>query len=292
MIPMLKTVAVEMNAALDALLPLPNGPELRVVDAMRYATLNGGKRLRPCLVMASSALFAVPRKQALRAAVAVEMVHCYSLIHDDLPCMDNDDLRRGRPTCHRAFDEETALLAGDGLQARAFEILADAETHPDAEVRCALVRLLADAAGSWGMVGGQMFDLRAAQEARDLAAVIRLQGMKTGRLIGFSCEAGAILGQANTAQRDALRTYADALGLAFQIADDLLDVTGDEADMGKKLGKDDAAGKVTFVSLLGVAEARAKAETLATEAVAALASFGSAADPLRDIARFVVVRQN
>lgn len=288
----IKAVAERMNATLDILLPMPTGPEARVVEAMRYAALDGGKRLRPFLVLATAELFAVPEARSLRAAAAVEMIHCYSLIHDDLPCMDDDDLRRGRPTCHKAFDEETALLAGDGLQARAFEILAEAATHPDADVRCALVRLLADAAGSWGMVGGQMFDLRAQQNARDLEAVIRLQGMKTGRLIGFSCEAGAILGQADAAQRAMLRDYAQALGLAFQIADDLLDVTGDEADMGKKLGKDAAAGKVTFVSLLGVAEARKRAESLVADAVTALSAFGAAADPLRDIARFVITRQN
>lgn len=288
----IKAVAERMNATLDTLLPMPTGPEARVVEAMRYAALDGGKRLRPFLVLATAELFAVPEARSLRAAAAVEMIHCYSLIHDDLPCMDDDDLRRGRPTCHKAFDEETALLAGDGLQARAFEILAEAATHPDADVRCALVRLLADAAGSWGMVGGQMFDLRAQQNARDLEAVIRLQGMKTGRLIGFSCEAGAILGQADAAQRAMLRDYAQALGLAFQIADDLLDVTGDEADMGKKLGKDAAAGKVTFVSLLGVAEARKRAESLVADAVTALSAFGAAADPLRDIARFVITRQN
>ena len=287
----LKQAAEAVNAEMERLLPLPDGPEARVVEAMRYSSLDGGKRLRPFLVMQSAALFNVAPSSALRVGCAIEMVHCYSLIHDDLPCMDDDDLRRGRPTCHRRFDEATALLAGDALLTRAFDVLAAEPTHADPAVRCALVAELAHAAGAAGMVGGQMIDLRAAELTMDVAAITRLQQMKTGRLIGFSCEAGAVLAKASPNLRQALRNYAHDLGLAFQIADDLLDVEGDCAQVGKRVGKDADAGKATFVSVLGVDRARAQARLLADQACAHLDPFGDKADLLRATARFVVERQ-
>ena len=282
--------AAAVNDTLAHLLPEAEGPERRVHDAMRYGALDGGKRLRPFLVARAAALFRVAPAAALRVGAALEMVHCYSLIHDDLPCMDDDDLRRGRPTCHRRFDEATALLAGDGLLTRAFEVLAAEATHPDPAVRCELVWQLAHAAGAAGMVGGQMVDLQAAELAMDVPAITRLQQMKTGRLIGFACEAGAILGKAAAPLRLALRNYAHDLGLAFQIADDLLDVEGDEAQVGKKVGKDAQAGKATFVSLLGAERARAQADMLAEQACRHLDPFGDAAELLRLTARFVVTR--
>jgi farnesyl diphosphate synthase len=287
----LTETAAAVSGALDRLLPTSDGPEARLFDAMRYATLNGGKRLRPFLVIAGAELFDVPQPQALRAAAAVEMIHCYSLVHDDLPAMDDDDLRRGRPTCHIEFDEATAILAGDALLTLAFEVLADPATHPDAAIRVALVGALAAAAGGEGMVGGQMFDLEAEDLTLDLDQITRLQALKTGRLIKVSCAAGAILGAAPPAARAALDAYATDLGLAFQIADDLLDVEGSEAEVGKKVGKDADAGKATFVSLLGVAEARNRAARLADRAVAHLELFGKKADLLRDVARFVVERR-
>ena len=288
----LKRNALAVNAELDRLLPVPQGPESRVHEAMRYSSLDGGKRLRPFLVMQSAALFNVAESAAIRVACAIEMVHCYSLIHDDLPCMDDDDLRRGRPTCHRQFDEQTALLAGDALLTRAFEVLAGTPTHSDSAVRCELVADLAHASGADGMVGGQMVDLRAAEFAMDVPAITRLQQMKTGRLIGFSCEAGAVLGKAGGHQRQALRNYAHDLGLAFQIADDLLDVEGDAAEVGKKVGKDADAGKATFVSLLGVERARSQADMLAEQATRHLDVFDEKADLLRATARYVVDRRS
>ena len=288
----LKDVALAVNVELDHLLPIPDGPESRVVEAMRYTALDGGKRLRPFLVMQSASLFNVAESAAIRVACAIEMIHCYSLIHDDLPCMDDDDLRRGRPTCHRQFDEQTALLAGDALQARAFEILTAAATHPDPGVRCELVWELAHSSGAAGMVGGQMVDLRASEFSMDVAAITRLQQMKTGRLIGFSCEAGAVLGKAPSSLRQALRNYSHDLGLAFQIADDLLDVEGDEAEVGKAVNKDADAGKATFVSLLGVERARAQADMLAEQAARHLDVFGEKAELLQATARYVVDRRS
>ncbi len=288
----LKATAHEVNLELDRLLPVSEGPESRVQEAMRYTALDGGKRLRPFLVMQSAGLFNVSPTAAIRVAAAIEMVHCYSLIHDDLPCMDDDDLRRGRPTCHRQFDEATALLAGDALQTRAFEVLAGEATHPDPSVRCELVWELAHASGANGMVGGQMVDLRAAEFQMDVPAITRLQQMKTGRLIGFSCEAGAVLGKAPAQMRQALKNYAHDLGLAFQIADDLLDVEGDASEVGKRVGKDADAGKATFVSLLGVERARAQADMLADQAARHLDVFGDKADLLRATARFVVDRRS
>jgi farnesyl diphosphate synthase len=287
----LTEAAAAVGGTLDRVLPRGDGPERRLFDAMRYATLNGGKRLRPFLVSAGASLFDVPQSQALRAAAAVELIHCYSLVHDDLPAMDDDDLRRGRPTCHIQFDEATAILAGDALLTLAFEVLADPATHPDSAIRIALVGALAAAAGGEGMVGGQMIDLEAEGKALDLAQITRLQALKTGRLIRVSSVFGAILGAAPAAARTALDAFAQDLGLAFQIADDLLDVEGSEAEVGKKVGKDADAGKATFVSLLGVAEARNRADRLADRAASHLEIFGKKADLLRDVARFVVERR-
>jgi len=277
--------------ALDKLLVVPPGLEARVYQAMRYSALAPGKRLRPFLVLATAQLFGVARRCALQVAVACEMVHAYSLVHDDLPAMDNSDLRRGRPTCHKEFDEATAVLAGDGLLTAAFSVLADPDTHGDPAVRCELVATLADAAGAAGMVGGQMIDLIAEHQTLDIGAITRLQRMKTGALIAFSCEAGAILAKAPHELRTALRGYAHDLGLAFQIADDLLDVEGSAAETGKPVGADVASGKATFVSILGVTRARAQAELLVRQAIAHLDLFEQRAELLREAARFVITRR-
>ncbi len=284
----------EIEAALDTYIPHSKDSDGRLFDAMRYSTLAGGKRLRPFLLLNSAALFNVPVGWAMPSAAAIEMVHTYSLIHDDLPTMDDDDFRRGKPTCHKQFDEATALLAGDALLTLAFETVADPSGHPEAEVRTELVHALAVAAGGLGMVGGQVMDLAAEipETTLDLEAVTRLQAGKTGALFRFSCTAGAVLAQRSGAERKALTTYADRIGLAFQIADDLLDVEGSELDMGKAVGKDADAGKATFVDLLGVEGARVRAMQLTQEAVAALELFGSKAELLRDVARFIVDRRN
>jgi len=284
--------AQAVEAEIDRLLPLPATLEARVHAAMRYALFAGGKRLRPFLVMTSANLLGVPVENAIRAAAAVEMVHTYSLIHDDLPAMDDDDLRRGKPTCHREFDEATAILAGDALQPLAFRVLAGPETDPDAEIRMELVRTLADAIGADGMVGGQMIDLQAETETYDLAQITRLQDLKTGALISWSVEAGAILGRATMAERSALATYGLEIGLAFQIADDLLDIEGDAAQMGKAVAKDADAGKATFIGLLGVEGARNRAAELVDSAVARLDLFGQNAFLLKDIARFMIERRS
>jgi farnesyl diphosphate synthase len=281
-----------IDTALGRLLAVPTGPEARVFEAMRYSALAPGKRLRPFLVLASSHLFTVRRPSALQVACAIEMVHAYSLVHDDLPAMDDSDLRRGRPTCHKEFDEATAVLAGDGLLTQAFEVLAQPDTHGDPAVRCELVAALAQAAGPHGMVGGQMIDLLAEHDASlDIGAITRLQRLKTGALIAFACEAGAILAKAAPELRLALRGYAHDLGLAFQIADDLLDVEGDSSETGKPTGSDAAAGKATFVSILGVERARAQAEHLVRQAVAHLDPFEERAELLRSAARFVIDRR-
>jgi farnesyl diphosphate synthase len=280
-----------IDSILEWLLKTPPGLEARVYEAMRYSALAPGKRLRPLLVLASSRLFGVARRSALQVATAIEMVHAYSLIHDDLPAMDNSDLRRGRPTCHKAFDDATAVLAGDGLLTMAFEVLSHPDTHGHAAVRCELVAALASAAGAAGMVGGQMIDLIAETETLELGAITRLQRMKTGALIAFACEAGAILAQAPHEVRLALRGYAHDLGLAFQIADDLLDVEGSAEETGKPVGADAAAGKATFVSILGVERARAQAELLIDQAVAHLDLFEQRAELLRQVARFVIDRR-
>ena len=279
------------DAALERLLIVPPDLEARVCQAMRYSALAPGKRLRPFLVLAGANLFGVAQRCALQVAVAVEMIHAYSMVHDDLPAMDNSDLRRGRPTCHKEFDEATAVLAGDGLLTGAFEVLADADTHGDPAVRCELVAALASAAGAAGMVGGQMIDLIAEHQSLDIGAITRLQRMKTGALIAFSCEAGAILAKAPHELRTALRGYAHDLGLAYQIADDLLDVEGSAVEVGKPVGVDAAAGKATFVSILGVARARAQAELLVRQAMAHLDLFEQRAELLREAARFVITRR-
>jgi farnesyl diphosphate synthase len=279
------------DSALDQLLVVPPDLEARVYEAMRYSALAPGKRLRPFLVLAGARLFGIARPCALQVAAAIEMVHAYSLVHDDLPAMDDSDLRRGRPTCHKEFDEATAVLAGDGLLTAAFEVLAHPDTHNDPAVRCELVAALAVAAGAGGMVGGQMIDLIAELQALDIGAITRLQRMKTGALIAFACEAGAILAKAPAEPRIALRGYAHDLGLAFQIADDLLDVEGSAAETGKPVGADAAAGKATFVSILGVGRARAQAELLIRQAVAHLDLFGGRAELLREAARFVISRR-
>jgi len=287
----LAEAAALTDVALDRLLVVPPDLEARVYEAMRYAALAPGKRMRPFLVLAGARLFGVAQRCALQVAAAVEMVHAYSLVHDDLPAMDNSDLRRGRPTCHKEFDEATAVLAGDGLLTAAFGVLADPDTHGDPGVRCELVAALAAAAGAAGMVGGQMIDLIAEHQGLDIGAITRLQRMKTGALIAFSCEAGAILAKAPSEPRSALRGYAHDLGLAFQIADDLLDVEGSEVETGKPVGADAAAGKATFVSILGVARARAQAELLVRQAVAHLDLFEQRAELLREAARFVITRR-
>jgi farnesyl diphosphate synthase len=280
------------DAVLDRLLVEPEDLEARVYRAMRYSALAPGKRMRPFLVLAGARLFGVASNCALQAAAAVEMVHAYSLVHDDLPAMDDSDLRRGRPTCHKEFDEATAVLAGDGLLTAAFEVLAHPDTHADPAVRCELVAALAAAAGAAGMVGGQMIDLIAEEQTLNIGAITRLQRMKTGALIAFACEAGAILAKAPSEPRLALRGYAHDLGLAFQIADDLLDVEGSAAETGKPVGADIAAGKATFVSILGVERARAQAELLVRQAVAHLDLFEQRAELLREAARFVIARRS
>ena len=288
----LERIRAEIDDLLGALLAVPPDPRARLYEAMRYAALGGGKRLRPLLVVAACGLFHTDRRRALRVGAAVECMHVYSLIHDDLPAMDDDDLRRGKPTLHKAYDEATAILAGDSLHALAFEILAGEATHEDPFVRAELVASLAAAAGPAGMAGGQMMDLAADGGSLDLAAVTRLQQLKTGALIGFCLEAGAIMGRVPAEGRSRLRGYARDVGLAFQIADDLLDEEGEEAKTGKKVGKDRAKGKETFVSLLGRDRARRQAELLVSQAVEYLLTYGAEADLLRAIARFAIEREH
>jgi farnesyl diphosphate synthase len=299
---LLDAAAAETEALLDRLLAAPPergeiGRPGRLMDAMRYASLGGGKRFRPFLVVESAALFEVPRQNALMAGAALECVHCYSLAHDDLPAMDNDALRRGQPTAHRKFDEATAILAGDGLLTLAFDILSRPQTHADPAIRIDLVAALSRAAGLGGMVGGQMLDLAA--EGRFAGAgpqrlgeheVATLQAMKTGALLRFACQAGGILAAAPLSQRNALEQYGSAVGQAFQIADDLLDLEGDPALVGKSTGKDAVAGKATMVSVLGVTAAKARLRQLVADAERALAPFGPAAKILIEGARFVAYR--
>ena len=288
-----KRRAADVEATLDALLPPSTGEEARVVEAMRYATLGGGKRLRAFLVCESAALFDIDPSAARRVAAAIECMHAYSLVHDDLPCMDDDDTRRGRPTTHIAFDYATAVLAGDALQTRAFEILAEPPTAPNASVRAELVLRLARASGAEGMVGGQMIDILAEQALErgggplDLAQTERLQRLKTGALFEFSATAGAVLAEQSDAP---LARYAAALGLVFQIRDDLIDVEGDEEAAGKRLRKDAEAGKATFVSLLGIDGARTRAAELVAAAHEALSPYGDRAALLRDAADFALHR--
>ena len=284
--------AAVVEQALDTLLPLPDGHELRLVEAMRYAALGGGKRMRAFLVMEVSALFGVATTSAARVAASVEMLHAYSLVHDDLPAMDDDDVRRGQPSTHKQFGEATAILAGDALQALAFEVLADPDTHSDPQARCELVAALGVASGARGMAGGQMIDMATEGQVLTAGEVARLQALKTGRLIQYSAEAGAILGRAPAPLRTHIAAYGRDLGAAFQIADDVLDAVGTTEGIGKTAGKDQAAGKATLVALLGVDRARAQAEALAAQAVGHLAAFGDRGDRLRALAAYVVARES
>jgi farnesyl diphosphate synthase len=282
----------EIDAAYDALLPVPTDPRSRLYEAMRYAAIGGGKRLRPLLLTAVADLYGVDRNAAIRAAVAVESIHVYSLIHDDLPCMDDDDLRHGKPTLHKAYDEATAVLAGDAFQAFAFELLSDPQTVGDPFTRAELVLTLAQASGANGMVGGQVMDIAAEQGGFDLPLVARLQQLKTGALLAASVEMGAVLGKLAPEGRTHLRAFARDIGLAFQIADDLLDHEGDADKAGKALRKDAEAGKETFVSLLGPDRAREQARMLSEQAASHLQNHGAEADLLRAVARYIVERDH
>ena len=284
--------ASSIEALLDSLLSDENARAPRVIAAMRYAVLGGGKRIRPFFMIECAKLAQADPNSALRTAAALECIHCYSLVHDDLPAMDDDDLRRGRPTTHVEFDEATAILAGDGLLTLAFEILTSENTHPDPSVRVELIRELALAAGANGMVGGQMLDLEAGEAARDADDITAMQRLKTGMLIEYACRAGAILGGANGEVRSALGEFAANIGLAFQVADDLLDAESSAEQIGKRAGKDAASGKATFVSILGTTGARERANALVDAAVGALEMFDETADVLREAATYVVRRQH
>ncbi len=287
----LEDAAAQVEKVLGDLLPEPGDAEARLHEAMRYAALGGGKRLRPFLVMQSGLLFGLAPELTSRVAAAVECVHTYSLVHDDLPAMDDDDLRRGKATTHKAFDEATAILAGDALLTLAFEILAHEDTHEDPYVRCKLIAALAKAAGAHGMVAGQMIDLAVENEDPNIGTVTRLQRLKTGALIAFASGAGAIMGKASKDARHALDSYAHDLGLAFQMADDLIDLESTPAETGKATGKDAGRGKATFVAILGPERARAQAQLLADQAVRHLDLFDEKADLLRAVAGFVVNRR-
>ncbi len=288
----LKKTAGEINSRISDLLPAAEGPEARVIEAMRYAMEAGGKRLRPFLIVESGKLFGIEQEKMFRVAVALECVHTFSLVHDDLPCMDDDDLRRGRPTTHKAFDEATAVLAGDALLSFAFELVGSDKTHQDPFVRCELVTQLSRAVGAQGMIGGQMIDLSMQTLPQDIPTITRLQRLKTGALIAFACESGAIMGRAARDARHALEAYAHDLGLAFQIADDILDVEGDAEELGKAAQKDEGAGKATFISVLGLERAKAQAQMLSDQAKQHLVMFDERADLLRAAADFVVTRRN
>jgi farnesyl diphosphate synthase len=288
----LERIQHEVDLQFDALLPMPEDPRSRLIEAMRYAAIGGGKRLRPLLVAATADIYGVDRTAAVRAGCAVEAIHVYSLVHDDLPCMDDDDMRHGKPTIHKAFDEASAVLAGDALHDLAFEILSDPATSGDPFTRIELVRTLATASGAQGMAGGQMMDMVAETESFDLSTVTRLQQLKTGALLGASVEMGAILGKVSPEGRVHLRGYARDIGLAFQIADDLLDHEGDQALAGKALRKDAEAGKQTFVSLLGAERAREQAHLLVEQAIEHLGQHGPEADLLRAVARYIVERKH
>ena len=288
----LAQIAADIDREFDILLQLPGDARDRLYAAMRHAAIGGGKRLRPLLVTATAALFHVDRSVAVRVGTAVEAIHVYSLVHDDLPCMDDDDMRRGKPTVHRAFDDATAVLAGDSLHALAFEILANPQTHADPFIRGELVSTLALASGPEGMAGGQMMDIEAENAAFDLQTVMRLQALKTGALIAASVEMGAILGHIPPDGRSHLRGYARDIGLAFQIADDIMDVEGDPERAGKALQKDAEAGKGTFVSLMGLDRAKQQAEMLVVQANEHLSIYGSEADLLRAIANYITERDH
>lgn len=285
-------VADKITVALDQLIPPASGPEADLMRAMRHAALANGKRMRPFFLLETGAMFEAPEKSLLRAATALECVHCYSLVHDDLPCMDDDDFRRGQPTVHRAYDEATAVLAGDGLLTLAFKILASSETHTDPGIRCRLIERLADAAGAQGMVGGQMIDMLEDASPRDLNTITRMQRLKTGALINYAFEAAGIIGGAREHERNALAGFAHDIGLAYQIADDLLDVEGDETRVGKPLRTDEEAGKANFVTLLGVDGARQRVRLLASQAKEHLAIFREKADILLHSVDFVLDRSH
>lgn len=290
--PALKAIAADIDKSFDLLLPVPGDPRDRLIEAMRYATIGGGKRVRPLLVCATAAMFGVSREAAVRVGTAIEAIHVYSLIHDDLPCMDNDALRHGKPTVHLAFDDAAAVLAGDALHDFAFEVLSDPATSGDPFTRIELIRTLATASGMNGMCGGQMMDIVAETSTFDLPTVTRLQQLKTGALLSASVEMGAILGKVPPEGRTHLRGYARDIGLAFQIADDLLDAEGDEAAAGKALRKDERQGKETFLSLLGPERAREQARMLVDQSIEFLSSYGPEADLLRELARFIVERNH
>ncbi len=286
----LKNAQKEVDKTIKSLLPSGKGLEKKLFEAINYSILSSGKRIRPYLVIQSSKLFDVDQKNALRVASSIEMIHAYSLIHDDLPSMDNDFLRRGLPTTHRKYNEATAILAGDSLLTLSFEILSDNLTHNDSKIRCELIYELARAAGANGMVAGQMMDLEAENKKLSIGVITRIQRLKTGALIAFSCNAGAILGRAEKKYKFALQGYAHDIGLAYQIRDDLLDVTSTTKKLGKKVNKDKKIGKKNFVSILGKERAKKQLEILGNQAIEHLEVFDSRADMLREIARFIVER--
>jgi farnesyl diphosphate synthase len=289
----LENFSTILDKEFDKLLPQASvSLESKLYEAMRYSVFAGGKRIRPFLTYTTANMFNISSEYSLRVAVAIELIHTYSLIHDDLPAMDNDDLRRGKPTCHKKFDEATAILAGDTLLTLAFEILSDPLTHPNSNIRCKLVSIIARASGGYGMAGGQMIDLLAEHQKLGLEDTIRLQTLKTGELFVASCLAGAILGEASINAQGALKNYAYAIGLAFQITDDILDVEGNELAAGKKLHKDSSKGKATFVELLGLAQAKEYAESLITDANKYIENFGDNAKLLQDVAKFVINRNH
>lgn len=288
----LSSRAQSLETTLDKFLPRMKGGEANLIEAMRYAVLGGGKRLRGYLVTEVASLFNIPMKSALYVGASVEMLHAYSLIHDDLPAMDDDDLRRGKPSTHIKFGEAIAILAGDALQTKAFEILTWEDVSENPDIRIELLKSLAEASGSNGMVGGQVIDMEGENRHLTLPEVINLHAMKTGRLICYSAEAGAILGQANTDLRNHIISYGRDLGTAFQIADDILDATASAEELGKTAGKDNASGKSTFVSLLGIEDAKKEANRLISKAIRHLEPFGSAADNLRALANYVITRRN
>jgi len=286
----LKRARAMVDGNLEKWLPLPDNLSARVVEAMRYASIGGGKAFRAFLILTTAKMFDLPEQNAINIATALEMVHAYSLIHDDLPSMDNDTMRRGKPTVHIQFDEATAILAGDALLTNAFEVLANEATHADGNIRAKLVKMLAHLAGKDGMVGGQMIDLIGEKQSLNLEQIEMLQDKKTGALLMFASTASAIAAQVSEAQLNALKTYAKCIGLMFQITDDILDVVGDSATVGKTLGKDKTETKSTFVSVLGLDAARKKAEDLGVEAEQALSIFGEKADTLKEAARFILER--
>ena len=286
----LKNARKEVDKTIKSLLPVGKGLEKKLFEAIDYSILSSGKRLRPFLVIQSSKLFDVEEKRALRVASSIEMIHAYSLIHDDLPSMDNDTLRRGLPTTHKKYNEATAILAGDSLLTLSFQVLSDNLTHTDPIIRCELINELSKAAGAYGMVGGQMMDLEAENKRLSIGVITRIQRLKTGALIAYSCNSGAIMGRAERKEKFALQGYAHDIGLAYQIRDDLLDVTSTTKQLGKKAKKDKKAGKKNFVSILGKERAEKQLEFLANQAIKHLEVFDQKADLLRDIARFIVER--